>query len=143
MAQTKVYRTKQSYLSMFVRVRKHQMRISFAGGDMNGGGVFTASDKDIQNALERSPRFLSGEIKVIAVYGEPDPEDIKVKEIKEEIKEVNTNNQVKIYPIEINTVQKAARQLVQDFGIQYRTAETKPKLLERAQEFNVQFPGLR
>lgn len=147
MAQTKVYRTKHSYLSMFVTVNKRPLRITFSGGDMTSGGVFTTPDKAVQKAVEQSSRYLTGEISQIAVYGEPEVEEVKAPENTTPInpEPVSTSpapKGTKVYPVEINTVQKAGRALMQDFGALAKEVETKAKLIVKAQELNVEFPGL-
>jgi hypothetical protein len=160
MAQTKTYRAKLSYLSMFLKVGKQMIRVIFSGGDQLGGGVFTTEDKDVQKSLERSPRYLAGEIMVIAVYGEPDPEPEKPKPVissttatiedtaKVPVVEETIENttpvtkSVKVYPVEINTVQKAGRALMQDYKVISKEVETKAKLLAKAAELNVEFPGI-
>ena len=144
--QTKVYRTKLSYLSILLKVKKSTLRVVFSGGDMTGGGVFTTADVNVQKALEQSSRFLTGEISVIAIYGEPDIEPEKVIEKESEKIPQDTaplDNAKKIYPVELNTVQKCMRALMQDYGVTARESETKAKLLLKAQELNVEFPGLQ
>jgi hypothetical protein len=160
MAQTKTYRTKLSYLSMFVKVGKLMQRVTFSGGDQVGGGLLTTEDKNLQKAIERSPRYLAGEIVIIAVYGEPDPEPEKPKPVTSDTTETiadtakapvveetveNTTpvtKSVKVYPVEINTVQKAGRALMQDYKVISKEVETKAKLLAKAAELNVEFPGI-
>lgn len=157
MAQTKTYRAKVSYLSMFIKVGKQMLRVIFSGGDQLGGGVFTSEDKNVQKALERSPRYLAGEIVIIAVYGEPDPEPEKAVTLPpvankaveplqpaEPVKPAveKPESTVKIYPVEINTVQKAGRALIQDYKVASKEVETKAKLLAKATELKVEFPGI-
>lgn len=48
----------------------------------------------------------------------------------------------KVYPETIKTVQAAGRALQADYGVKAKDVETRAKVLAKANELNVEFPGL-
>ena len=48
----------------------------------------------------------------------------------------------KVYPETIKTVQAAGRALQADYGVKAKDVETRAKVLAKAIELNVEFPGL-
>lgn len=145
MAITKIYRAKISYLSTFVYVKGKAVKVVFSGGNDQTGGIFTTADQEVQKEIERSQKFIKGEIKLIKTYGEEDVKTIEAAIRKADNLEgsnPSTCSAVKVYPMEINTVQKAGRALNADFNIPIKSVETKAKLFEKATELKVEFPGV-
>lgn len=134
-----------AYLSTFVYVKGKAVKAVFSGGNERSGGIFTTADKELQKELERSPKFAQGVIKLIKVYGQEEVKTIEGIIRKTDNVEGTTpaaNAPVKVYPVEINTVQKAGRALNTDFNIPLKSVETKAKLFEKAAELKVEFPGI-
>lgn len=154
MAITKVYVYQGSHLSAYVYVKGRPVKVIFTCVGSEGKGMFTTNDPELMNAIERTSRFLSGEIYITRKYVDdvevslnvPEALDLEtepaVPEYEMPLDSKQDNPAKKIYPVELNTVQKAARALVQDYGVLTKDVETKAKLLAKADELNVEFPGI-
>ena len=101
-------------------------RVTFSGGTVNSIGMrpatFETDDEDLQKAIEETPRYKKGVIKVIAR-----------KEVAKPVKSANAI-------LEVTTLQEARNYLLEQ-GVEMKDIAKKEGVIATAEKLGIDFPN--
>lgn len=156
---TKIYSSKHYYFSFNVMAGGRRRNVTFTGGTYYNGkqvnGTFVVSDATLAEAIENTSYFRTGQ--VFLVNGSGVPEEAAKKDKAENAKrEAAAKKKAKAEEPEKNsgdvaggakkydckTVQAASRVLNEEYGVPFGEANTREKVLRKAEELNITFEGI-
>lgn len=140
----KTYTSKYFYYSFYISFKGEIKNIVLQGGNSlaKTNGIFTTTDKELQDAIEQSNYFKKGIVKLKSSYCTTITEQ-PVQDITPEKKAVDlVASDIKAYP-EVTTAQQAAKVLNKDYKVAFTQSNTKDKIFQKAKELNISFPNLK
>ena len=126
-----IYRVNRISYSFDVTLRGNPFRVHIKGGFNNGGGHYSTSDKDLQDAIESSSAFKNGIVQIF-FKEEQKTEDLKSTEDENlPIRELSSNLQ----EAKILLKTKYNMAVAPNLGLE--------NVIELARTVNVEFPNLK